>query len=116
MTQLMTLLFGVLQVVTAIAVGSMNVDLSIVNKVLAVAGFSGGILVGVFALGVGTVRVGQISALCGMLAGTVVLAYVKFWTPIAWLWLTLIGATTTIVGGLLVSLLIDRPAAKIPQI
>jgi len=114
MTQLMTLLFGVLQVVTAIAVGSMNVELSIVNKVLAVAGFAGGILVGVFALGVATVRVGQISALCGMLAGTVVLAYVKFWTPIAWPWLTLIGATTTIVGGLLVSLLIDRPAGKIP--
>jgi Na+/proline symporter len=42
MTQLMTLLFGILQVVTAIAVGSWNVELSIVNKVLAVAGFAGG--------------------------------------------------------------------------
>jgi len=109
MTRLMTLLFGVLQVVTAITVGSMSVDLSVVNKVLAVAGFSGGILVGVFTLGVATQRVGQISALFGMLAGTLVLSYVKFWTPIAWPWLTLMGATTTIVFGLVASSLIDRP-------
>lgn len=107
-TQAMTLLFGILQVVTAIAVGSLNVELSIVNKVLAVAGFAGGILVGVFTLGVATRRVGQISALLGMVAGTVVMTYVKFWTPIAWPWLTFIGATTTVVSGLLLSFVIDR--------
>jgi SSS family transporter len=115
MTQLMTLLFGILQVVTAIAVGSWNVELSIVNKVLAVAGFAGGILVGVFTLGVTTRRVGQLSALLGMLCGAVVMTYVKFWTPIAWPWLTLIGATTTVSSGLLLSFVFDRPADKVQQ-
>lgn len=108
LTRIITLLFGVLQIVIAIAVGSMNVDLSVVSKVLAVAGFSSGILVGVFALGVATRRVGQISAMLGMLAGTLVLTYVKFWTLIAWPWLTLIGATTTILTGLAASSILDR--------
>jgi hypothetical protein len=40
--------------------------------------------VGVFTLGVTTRRVGQLSALLGMLCGAVVMTYVKFWTPIAW--------------------------------
>ena len=115
MTQAMTLLFGILQVVMAIAVGSMNVELSVVNKVLAVAGFAGGILVGVFTLGVATHRVGQTSALIAMLSGTVVMTYVKFWTPIAWPWLTLIGALSTVCSGLLFSLLIDGPAEKAPS-
>ena len=108
MTRLITLLFGILQIVTAIVVGSMNVDLSIVSKVLAVAGFSSGILVGVFTLGVTTRRVGQVSAMCGMLAGTSILCYVKFWTTIAWPWFTLIGALTTILTGLLASVWFDR--------
>ena len=115
MTQAMTLLFGILQVVLAIAVGSLNVELSVVNKVLAVAGFAGGILVGVFTLGVATTRVGQTSALLAMLTGTVIMTYVKFWTPIAWPWLTLIGASSTVGSGLLLSCVLDRPPVKAPS-
>ncbi len=112
MTRLLTLMFGVLQVMVAIVVGSMNVDLSVVSKVLAVAGFSSGILVGVFTLGVTTQRVGQVSAMLGMLAGASILTYVKFFTPIAWPWFTLIGAATTIVSGLAVSSVLDRQPAQ----
>jgi solute:Na+ symporter, SSS family len=73
---------------------------TIVNEVLAVAGFSSGILVGVFALGVATRHVNQQSALMGMLAGAGVLTWVKFWTPVAWPWYALIGAAVTILTGL----------------
>jgi CBS-domain-containing membrane protein len=86
----------------------MQIDLSIVQNVLAVAGFSSGILVGVFTLGVATRHVGQVSAMCGMLAGTAVLCFVKFRTPIAWPWLTLIGATITILAGLIAAEFFDR--------
>ncbi len=100
LTRLMTLFFGMLQITIAIVFALMKVEESIVNEVLAVAGFSSGILVGVFTLGVATRHVGEKSALCGMLAGTAVLCAVKFLTPIAWPWYTLIGASTTIVVGL----------------
>jgi Na+/proline symporter len=109
MTRWMTLFFGILQIVLAIIFVSISLDRLIVDQVLAVAGFSSGILVGVFTLGVTTRRVGQISAMCGMMAGTVVLCYVKFFTAIAWPWYTLIGAVITIVCGLLVSLMLDKP-------
>jgi Na+/proline symporter len=107
-TRLITLVFGILQIGIAVTVGSMQIDLSIVQNVLAVAGFSSGILVGVFTLGVATRHVGQVSAMCGMLAGTAVLCYVKFFTPIAWPWLTLIGATITILVGLIAAEIFDR--------
>jgi SSS family transporter len=110
MTRWMTLFFGILQIVLAIVFVSISLDRLIVDQVLAVAGFSSGILVGVFTLGVTTQRVGQISAMCGMVAGTAILCYVKFFTLIAWPWYTLIGAVTTIVCGLIMSLLLDKPA------
>jgi len=108
LTRMLTLVFGILQIVIAISLASAEVDLSVVNKVLAVAGFSGGILVGVFTLGVATRHVGQISALCGMVVGTAVLCYIKFFTLIAWPWFTLIGAVTTILTGLLAARLRDH--------
>jgi Na+/proline symporter len=110
MTRWMTLFFGILQIVLAIIFVSISLDRLIVDQVLAVAGFSSGILVGVFTLGVTTRRVGQISAMCGMVAGTAVLCYVKFLTTVAWPWYTLIGAVITIVCGLLLSLMLDKPA------
>jgi Na+/proline symporter len=113
MTRWMTLFFGILQIVLAIIFVSISLDRLIVDQVLAVAGFSSGILVGVFTLGVTTRRVGQISAMCGMMAGTAVLCYVKFFTAIAWPWYTLIGAVITIVCGLLVSLMLDKPTMDV---
>lgn len=113
MTRWMTLFFGILQIALAIVFVFVSLDRLIVDQVLAVAGFSSGILVGVFTLGVTTQRVGQISAMCGMVAGTAVLCYVKFFTPIAWPWYTLIGAVTTIICGLLVSLMLDKPTADV---
>lgn len=110
-TQFLTLVFGVIQMAVAIEFASLEINDSekenIVSQVLSVAGFSSGLLVGVFTLGVATKHVGQVSALIGMLAGAGVLTYVRFWTDIAWPWHTLIGATATIVTGLLASIVND---------
>jgi Na+/proline symporter len=104
LTQILTLVFGVVQMLIAIGFGLLEVRQNLVQEVLAVAGFSSGVLVGVFALGVLTQRVDQLSAVCGMVAATAALVYAKFGTPIAWPWYTPIGASVTMVVGLFVSL------------
>ena len=74
---------------------------SVVSHALAIAGFSAGILLGLFFLGVFTRHVLQRDAFCGLAVAVVVLSYVKFGTEIAWPWYALIGAATTIGIGLL---------------
>jgi Na+/proline symporter len=67
-----------------------------------------GALLGVFLLGVLTRRVRQTAAIAGVVAGLAVITCVRFFTPIAWTWYVLIGATVTFATGLLASLF-QRP-------
>ena len=77
---------------------------AVINNVLAIAGFTAGVLFGVFALGVLTRRVGQRAALVGLVAGVVALVYVKFGTSVAYTWYALIGSVVTFVAGVMASL------------
>jgi solute:Na+ symporter, SSS family len=97
----LTVVFGVLQI--GIAIGAASYSASVVNDALAIAGFTNGILLGLFALGVFARRVGQGSALIGLAFGTVVVSYAKFATPLAWPWYTVIGALATFGAALLVA-------------
>lgn len=113
LTRVLTLVFGVVQI--SLAIAAIQLERSVIDNALAIAGFSSGILVGVFALGVLTRRVGQVSAMLGMIEGTLVLCMVKFWTPIAWPWYAPIGAAATFVFGLIASTAFDRDqATEIP--
>ncbi|MEO2023961.1 MAG: sodium:solute symporter [Pirellulaceae bacterium] len=94
-----TIFFGCCQIV--IAVVAQYFSSSVVSHALAIAGFSAGILLGLFFLGVFTRHVLQRDAFCGLAVAVVVLSYVKFGTEIAWPWYALIGAATTIGIGLL---------------
>ena len=105
LSRIFTLVFGLLQI--SLAIIAIQWERSVIDNALAIAGFSSGILVGVFALGVLTSRVGQMSAMIGMLQGTMVLCLVKFWTPIAWPWYAPIGAAATVGFGLIASLAFD---------
>ena len=105
LSRILTLVFGLLQITLAIV--AIQWERSVIDNALAIAGFSSGILVGVFALGVLTSRVGQKSAMIGMIQGTMVLCLVKFWTPIAWPWYAPIGAAATFGFGLIASLAFD---------
>ena len=105
LSRLLTLVFGVLQI--GLAIAAIQLERSVIDNALAIAGFSSGILVGVFALGVLTRHVGQVSAMLGMLEGTLVLCMVKFWTPIAWPWYAPIGAAATIGFGLIAATAFD---------
>ncbi len=105
LSRILTLVFGILQI--GLAIAAIQLERSVIDNALAVAGFSSGILVGVFALGVLTRHVGQLSAMIGILEGTLVLCMVKFWTPVAWPWYAPIGAAATIGFGLIAAITFD---------
>lgn len=81
---------------------------------LSIASIIYGSLLGVFLLGLLTRRVGEIAAMCGMVAGLALMLYVRFATPIAFTWYVLIGTSMTFVTGLAVSLILkEKPRAAV---
>jgi solute:Na+ symporter, SSS family len=99
-------LFGMIQI--GIGIVAQYWATSVVNDVLAIASFSAGLLLGIFALGVFTERVGQRAAFAGLIAGLLVLTWAKFGTSIAYTWYGVIGATTTFGAGMLASCVWSR--------
>jgi peptidoglycan/LPS O-acetylase OafA/YrhL len=103
--------FGIVQIAVGIAAASM--DSTVVSRALTIAGYSAGLLLGVFVLGVVTRRVGQSAALVGAAAGLAALLAVQFVLPgqgvtIAWPWYALVGSSVTVVVALLVTPLLPR--------
>jgi solute:Na+ symporter, SSS family len=112
-TRLLTLVFGVLQ--TVIGIWASTFDNSVIKNALTIAGFSSGILLGLFALGVFTRNVRSQAALGGAIVGLVLMLILQFVLPtvgyrIAFPWLPVCGSVTTFVSGLLISKIapIDR--------
>jgi SSS family transporter len=113
-TRVLTVAFGVVQI--AIGIMAERLSKSVVDDALAIAGFSSGLLLGVFLLGVLTQRVDQRAALAGLVAGLAVLLVVKFVAPryglvVAWPWFAVIGSTVTYAAGLAASF---RPGRASP--
>ena len=109
----LTIVFGLLQM--AIGYFAMHLADTVVENALKIAGFSGGLLLGVFLLGVCMRSATQLSALTGLAGGFVVLVYVQFFlkttdgdTLVAWPWLAIIGAVSTLGVGRCMSLI--KPA------
>ncbi len=122
-TRALTVLFGMVQIGIAIVAAAWTRDPNhtVVKSVLAIAGYSAGLLLGVFALGVLTRRSGQASALAGGIAGLLALLLVQFGIPIlakyhylpsefkiAFPWFALIGASATFLTGWIVSWFVPR--------
>jgi len=105
-----TVFFGVVQVLVALV--GRYLSQSVVASVLAIAGFTTGIILGVFFLGVLTDSVGQRSALVGMVAGLAGMTVVYLATPLAWPWYSLVGSLGTFAVGLLTSRLWPEPRAQ----
>jgi len=97
----------------AVGIAAAAVDTTVVSRALTIAGYSAGLLLGVFLLGVATRRVGQAAALVGAAAGLAALLVVQFVLPgrgitIAWPWYALIGSTVTFAVGLAAAPLLPR--------
>jgi solute:Na+ symporter, SSS family len=105
-SKVLTVVFGLLQIGVGILGGYLA--RSVIDGVLSIAGFTMGIILGVFFLGVLTRRVDQRSALVGLVAGLAVVSYVQFGTNLAWPWLTVVGCSTTFAAGLAASLCFSR--------
>ncbi len=110
----LTIVFGILQI--GVGIWAMSLEATVVNNALTIAGFSAGLLLGIFSLGILSRRAGQAAALSGATAGLVVLLYLQFLAPrhgviIAWPWLALIGGLTTFLVGEAVALFLPRSPA-----
>ena len=98
------ILFGVIQI--ALGIGASCISDSVIRDALAIAGFTAGIMLGLFCLGVLTRKANQSGALIGIIAGIIVLSYIKFGTETAWTWLAVIGSLTTFTIGIFASWLL----------
>ena len=99
----LTVVFGMIQI--GVGLSAAGLDETVIRAALAIAGLAAGLLLGVFALGIGTRRVGATAALLGAGSGLATLLVVQFILPaqgvvVAFPWYALIGATTTFVVGL----------------
>jgi len=122
--RLMTAFWGVMQILVALVAYWSGSNQSIVNRVLAVAGFTTGLILGLFVLGRFRTPVSSRAAMVGLVCGF--LAVLSVWLPsviaqpiLAWPWFALVGAGTTVAVALLFSRFVDghspTPADRSPQ-
>jgi SSS family transporter len=105
----LTVLFGVAQI--GVGIGGRWLDSSVVAAVLGIAGFTAGIVLGVFFLGMYAERAGRRAALAGLGVGFVGMTAIFFLTPLAWPWYPLVGSAATFAVGWLASLVWPRERA-----
>ncbi len=118
MTRLLAVAFGLLQVVIGIV--AITFDQSVVSSALTIAGYSAGLLLGLFLLGVFTKNVGPAAALSGAFAGLVSLLSIQFVLPlyeikVAWPWFAAIGSSVTFVVGLVAGSVLPGQARTTSQ-
>jgi Na+/proline symporter len=98
-TRIFTVAFALVQV--AVAISGQWMSRTVVENVLTIAGFTTGITLGVFLLGLFAPRTSQRAALAGFGLGLLLMSVVAFATPLAWPWYTLVGSAATFGLGLL---------------
>ena len=96
-TRAMTVVFGAAQIV--VAIGGRWLEASVIEAVLGIAGFTSGIVLGVFFLGMFARRVGQRAAMTGLVAGFAGMTAIYFATDLAWPWYPLAGSAMTFTAG-----------------
>jgi SSS family transporter len=113
-SRVLTLLWGLARMGVALLALRLGSQRSIIDQVLAVAGFTTGIVLGLFALGSLKKPVNSTSALLGLAAGFVTVLSVWQLPPLwnqpalAWPWFAPIGSIVTVVVALLVERLRPR--------
>ena len=102
----LTLFFGVVQIVVALAM--MKQNRSALDQALSIASLINGPILGVFLVGAFLKRVSQTPALVGMTASITLMLFIRFYTPLAWTWYVLIGSLTTFIVAWLASLIFQK--------
>jgi len=104
----LTVVFGLIQISVGIVAWRLALATTVINSVLAIAGFASGAILGVFFLGVLTSRVSQRDSLIGLVGGLGVLGCVAFTTGLAWPWFAVVGSSATFCIGLTASAVLPR--------
>lgn len=110
----LTLLFGIVQIVVALAV--MKQNRSALDQALSIASLFNGPVLGVFLVGTFVKRANQSAALTGMAASILLMIYLKFFTPLAWTWYVLIGSLTTLFVAWLASFIFTEKSSGSAEI
>ncbi|MCA9096835.1 MAG: sodium:solute symporter [Planctomycetaceae bacterium] len=105
-SRVFTVIFGIVQISVGIAASFLAG--SVINNALAISGFTAGIMLGMYGLGVLVKSSHQTGALIGMVLGLAILSFVFVYTTVAWPWYSFIGFTSTFLFGGIFSLLIPR--------
>jgi hypothetical protein len=108
--RVLTVIFGLIQI--GVGIAGQWVQASVVSSVLGIAGFTTGIVLGVFFLGIFAQRVGERAALVGFVIGLGSMSAIFFATDLAWPWFALFGSTITFVAGLGASFVWSRPESS----
>jgi SSS family transporter len=106
MSGILTLVFGVIQIV--VALGMMKQNESALSQALSIASLFNGPVLGVFLVGTFIKRANQSAALTGMIFSILLMFYIRFFTPIAWTWFVLIGSLVTLLVALIASFIFTR--------
>jgi solute:Na+ symporter, SSS family len=119
LARILTLVFAVVQGAVAIAAYAFDMTSAIINAVLSIAGFSTGLILGLYFLSLIAPKTSEKVALVAFSAGTIVTCCAAFGTqlglfekPLHWLWYSLIASGTIVLVGLALSMLLDRAVQK----
>ena len=104
-SRMSTVLWGAVLGSIALVAGQWG---SVLESGLSIASVTLGILLGVFLLGVLTVRPGERAAIAGVIAGACVMLFIKFASKIPFTWWVMIGSLTTFTVGYLGSFVFDN--------
>jgi SSS family solute:Na+ symporter len=96
-SHVLTVFWGVVQIGVALFAVFTRQKQSALDQALSIASLINGPVLGVFLVGTFLKRVSEKPALVGMVAGCILMLYVRFYTPIAWTWYVLLGSAITFV-------------------
>ncbi len=105
-TQVWTVFFGIVQILIALA--AQHVSQSVVDEALTIAGFTVGILLGIFLLGLISRTANERAAMTAMILSSLALLAIRLATPLAGIWYAALGTALTLAVGLLAAKFIKQ--------
>ena len=112
-SRLLTVFFGLVQI--GVGIYAVNLQSSVIDGVFSIAGFTVGLILGIFLLALLRVKVTSTSAVLGLLLGAGFMLCVKFGTLLPWPWYALVGSTVTILFTLLINILTTGKPVEIQR-
>jgi solute:Na+ symporter, SSS family len=111
----LTLVSAAIHAAVAITAYHMGLNESTVNMVLGIAGFSTGLLLGLYILGLIAPQTREAVAIVAFFVGLAATCSVWRYTQISAWWYTLVGSTVIVTVGLMLGLFFKRPASESPR-